>query len=241
MIKFTSIASSSQGNAYVASSTLGVASPLLLEAGLTIKKLRGQLGFPVTDLIGCLISHEHMDHARAVPSLLRAGIDCYMSAGTALTFGPDLVTHHLLHIVEANRRFAVGAWQVMPIRMEHDAAEPLGYYISLSDGDNDGLLFLPDTSFVVPRFNGITLLAIECNHNADLLLENVTAGNLPRTVAARIRRNHLNVANVVEFLKANDLSRCREIHLMHLSDTNSNERQALYEIMAATGIETFVC
>ena len=58
MITFTSLASSSKGNAYVIKAP-GIA-PLLIEAGIPIKSIREKLNFGLTGLAGCLISHEHL-------------------------------------------------------------------------------------------------------------------------------------------------------------------------------------
>jgi len=43
----------------------------------------------------------------------------------------------------------------------------------------------------------------------------------------------------VAMLKANDLSKCREIHLLHLSDGNSDEQLMRQKVEAATGIPTY--
>ena len=61
MISFHPMASSSRGNAYLL--TAPGAMPLLLEAGIPISKLREGLyahGIDLSQLAGCLISHEHL-------------------------------------------------------------------------------------------------------------------------------------------------------------------------------------
>jgi metal-dependent hydrolase (beta-lactamase superfamily II) len=60
-MKFTSFASSSKGNAYLLQAE--GAAPLLLEAGIPIKKIREALRnfrINLSDLGGVLISHEHL-------------------------------------------------------------------------------------------------------------------------------------------------------------------------------------
>ena len=59
---FTSLASSSKGNAYVVSDG---ETTLLLECGLTFKELQKRLGYGVAGITACLVSHEHQDHAKA--------------------------------------------------------------------------------------------------------------------------------------------------------------------------------
>lgn len=57
-VKFKPIASSSKGNCYIVEAE--GSKPLLLEAGIPIKKIREALNFGLSNLAGCLISHEHL-------------------------------------------------------------------------------------------------------------------------------------------------------------------------------------
>jgi len=209
---------------------------LLLEAGLPINRLRDKLrehGISLSDLAGCLVSHEHGDHSKAVKDLLRAGVDVWMSEATAILLGST--GHHHLHMV-SKTVFLVGDWFVQSFDLEHDAADPKGFFIGHGD---EHLLFIPDTSFVKNRFEEITMIAIECNFQSDILTNNILSGALPSIVGRRVRRSHFSLENVISLLKANDLSRCRAIYLMHLSNGNSDERGMKEEIQAATGIPTY--
>lgn len=121
MIDITALASSSQGNCYHLTDG---ATPLLLEAGIPFKEIKRRLNFRTSELAACFISHEHMDHAKAVRDAMKAGIDCYMSSGTAEALG---ISGHRLKVVQAKQQITVGTWTVLPFETEHDAAEPLGY------------------------------------------------------------------------------------------------------------------
>lgn len=57
-MEFKPIASSSKGNAYLVKSD-NVA-PLLLEAGIPMRRLRENMNFSIGGLAGCLISHAHL-------------------------------------------------------------------------------------------------------------------------------------------------------------------------------------
>ena len=242
VMTFTSIASGSSGNAYLVEAD-GVA-PLLLEAGLPIKLLREKLSFRLTGLAGCLVSHEHGDHAKAVKDLLKSGVDCWMSRGTAETLGVQ--EHHRVarlkgyHGDDLSTWYfprTIGPWKIQPFALDHDAAEPTGFLVGHGD---DRLLFIPDTSYVQNRFADVTIAAIECNHISDILMDNVLDGHLPAVVGRRIRRNHMSLENLIAMLKSNDLSKCRAIYLIHLSSGNSNEELMKLEIQKLTGIPTYI-
>jgi len=238
-MNFIPLASSSKGNAYLLQ-TDGVP-PLLLEAGIPIKQIRVKLrnhGVSLSDLAGCLVSHEHGDHSKAVKDLLKAGVDCWMSEGTSKAIGMEH-HHRICFLVESGSEIAIASvWTVLPFALEHDAAEPIGFIVGHGD---DRLLFIPDTSYVENRFEGVTLIAVECNNIAEILSKNILEGHIPAIVGKRVRRNHMNLENLISMLKANDLSRCRAIYLMHLSDGNSNESRMIKEVQEATGIPTEAC
>lgn len=234
-MKFTSFASSSRGNAYLLQ--VEGTQPLLLEAGLPINRLRGKLrenGVSLSDLAGCLVSHEHGDHSKAVKDLLLHGVDCYMSKGTAKAL--EIEYHHRVHPLFLDMTEGIQRWRVRVFPTEHDAAEPIGFLIK---HETEVLLFAPDGAFIQNRFEGITLIAVECNFQSEILSKNILSGPLPAIVGHRVRRSHFSLDNVISFLKANDLSRCGVIYLMHLSDGNSDEKRMKEEIQAATGIPTY--
>ena len=233
-MNFRSFGSSSKGNCYLVESD-GVA-PLLLECGIPIKRIRERLDFGLSGLAGCLVSHEHGDHSKAIKDLLKAGVDCWMSEGTAKALGVE--NHHRINLTEKDKGFMVGPWRVGHFPLEHDAAQPEGFYIE--GPDYVTLLFIPDTAFVKSRFLGVNILAIEANNIEEILSRNIVEGNIPAVVGRRVRRSHMSLERVIAMLKANDLSRCREIHLLHLSDGNSDENEMRRRVQEATGIATYI-
>ena len=230
---FFPIASSSKGNAYVIKHK-GV-SPLLLEAGIPIRKIRENehINFSLSGIAGCLISHEHMDHAKAVNDLLKAGVYCAMSLGTAGALG--VVNHHRTMILKSEVVSIIGGWNILPFALKHDASEPLGFIVGYG---SECLLFIPDTAYVIPTFPGISIVVIECNHSEEILTSKILNGSLLPVVGRRIRRNHMSLETVIGMLRVNDLSRCNQIWLIHLSDGNSDERAMIRAVQEATGITT---
>jgi phosphoribosyl 1,2-cyclic phosphodiesterase len=232
-MEFIPIASSSKGNAYLLKSE-GVA-PLLIECGIPIKQLREKLSFGLSGLAGCLTSHEHMDHAKAVKDLLKAGVDCYMSKGTAEALGVE--KHHRTNKLAEYDTNLIGNWFVFSFPLVHDATEPCGFFIL---NGIERFLFVPDTEYVKDRFTRATMIAIECNHLSDTLSENIQGGNIPATVGRRIRHSHASLETVKKFLLANDLTQCRQIWLIHLSDQNADEQRMKIEIQEITGVPVYV-
>lgn len=232
MLTITTIASSSLGNCYLVSD--GV-SNLLLECGVSIKRIREATGYQLNTISGCLVSHEHGDHAKAVKDLLKAGVDCYTSAGTFQALGID---HHRANIIKAGVQVKIGSFTVMPFVTIHDCAEPLGFLIA---SGSDKLAFITDSAYVPVRFKGLTHIMVECNYQLDILDTNVTSGKVNKGQRKRVIDTHFGLDTVLEFLSVNNLSCVSSIYLMHLSNGNSNAKQMKEAVQRATGIPTYIC
>jgi len=140
LIEIKALASGSRGNCYYV--TDGIA-PVLLECGIGWKEIQRGLNFRTSQLASCLVSHEHKDHSKAVKDMMKAGIDCYMSQGTAEALE---VSGHRLHIIKAKQQFRIGTWTILPFETQHDAAEPLGFLLANRDGDK--MLYATDTYYI---------------------------------------------------------------------------------------------
>ncbi|MEK3792038.1 MBL fold metallo-hydrolase [Paenibacillus sp. FSL R7-0204] len=203
---------------------------ILLEAGFPYKSIQRALHFRMTDIAGCLITHEHGDHSRAAADIMRAGIPVYTSRGTAQALG---LSGHRLRSVMPREPFEIGSWTVMGFDVEHDAAEPLGWLLANQDGDK--LVFLTDSYYCRYKFSRLTHIMIECNYSIDIVNRRVLAGELHPVQKNRLLRSHFSLEHVKEFLKANDTRNVEEIWLLHLSDGNSDAELFRREIMELTG------
>ncbi|MGJ9460316.1 MBL fold metallo-hydrolase [Oceanobacillus sp. CF4.6] len=232
MIEIKTLASGSKGNCYHVTDG---SSPLILECGIPFKSIRKALDFKTSNLAGCLVTHEHKDHCSGLNDALKAGIDCYMSPGTAEAIG---VNHHRVKKVETKKQFQIGSWTILPFDVEHDVSEPFGFLLVNKEGEK--LLFATDTYYIRYKFKGLTHLLIECNYSMDILNENIDSGRVHRGMKKRLVKSHFSLENVKEFLKANDLSKVQEVHLLHLSDSNSDEEQFKREIQEITGKVVYI-
>lgn len=206
---------------------------LLLEAGIQPKIM--QLDW--SKIEGVLISHEHQDHAKYAKEIIkRTGADLYCSEGTSSVLRG--VPSHRVHVASSKRSFNIGGWKIMPFDVEHDAKEPLGFLIETPTKRR--VLFATDTYYIRYKFTGITHLMIECNYDLDILEDNFLSRKIDKKQRLRIITSHFELSNVKQFLKVNDLSKLQEVHLLHLSDRNSDAEQFKREIQAIVGVPTYI-
>lgn len=226
------MASSSRGNCYRIDDG---SAPLLLECGVPFKEIQRKLTFQLSGISGVLVSHEHKDHSKAIPDMMKAGIDCYMSRGTADALG---ISGHRAKIIRPRSQFTIGTWTILPFETQHDAKEPLGFLLANQAGEK--LLFATDTYYVKYRFQGLTHIMVECNYSLDILRANVESGRVRAELKNRLLQSHFSLENVKGFLMANDLSNTQEIYLLHLSDDNSDAERFKREIQELTGKPVYV-
>lgn len=233
MIDIKVLASSSAGNCYRIDDGK---TPLLLEAGIPLKKIQQATGYTVTQVKGCLVTHEHKDHSKSVQDLMNLGIDCYMSKGTAEAIE---ACGSRCKEIKAGETIDIGSWKIRAFETNHDCAEPLGYLL-LSQHTGERLVFITDSYYVKYRFENLDYILVECNYADDIIRQNVKDGLVAESMRKRILRSHLSLDTCKDLLKANDLSNVKEIYLLHLSDHNSDEERFKKEIEAVTGRPVYV-
>ncbi len=223
-MNFISLASSSKGNAYIVEDSKS-GEKLLIECGIPYAKLKKCLNHDLSNIVGCLVTHEHKDHALSASSLLRDGISVYTSYGTAATFKNG----ELANIIEEGDQFNVGGFEVLAFRTFHDAAEPLGFLVRHGE---DMLYFATDTVNLNVFADGVTIYALEANFDRDILERNQY---IVEKVKERTRRSHMEIGVLCEYIEKCDLSAAREIHLLHLSAACSNEREFIRRVQSVCG------
>ena len=209
MISIQAFGSSSKGNCYrIKTSTDG--DELLLDAGLSFKEIQRYCRFNFLHLCGVLVTHEHGDHSKAIHDLLKLGHRVYMLKDTA---------------------FTIGNFSILPFELEHDVSN-VGFLIS--DGE-EKLLYITDTYYCRYTFKDVDHIMVECNHSYEILNQQVEAGYLDEKRMERLIQSHFSLENVIKFLKSMDLTKCQDIRLLHLSDSNSDAEIFKQAVQAATG------
>ena len=82
-------------------------------------------------------------------------------------------------------------------------------------------------------------MMIEANYSKDVIDENMTDGfELKRKT--RLLESHFDFNQTKEFIKANKSDRLQEVWLLHLSDSNSIEKQFKEETQQLVGVPVYM-
>lgn len=238
MLRFRNLGSGSAGNATLVEARCGTTTTrLLVDCGLGIRQLQARLvtaGVQPEELDGIFVTHEHSDHigsARAVA--LRWRVPVWMSAGTHAAVGaPDF--EDLLRLVADGAHIALGALELRPFTVPHDAREPL--QLRCSDGANH-LGILTDlghaTQHVLQQLAGCQALLLESNHDPDLL----AASAYPPFLKARVsgKLGHLSNPASAAIAAALWHPRLQRVVAAHLSEKNNRADLVRVALGAALG------
>lgn len=227
------INSNSAGNAYILENDQEA---LLIECGVNFRHIKLALNFEMKKVVGCILTHNHGDHAKAIHDVLAAGFNVYSSTGTHEELG-TLLSHRAVRVV-AGKVFQVGNFKIKPFNVKHDVKEPFGYLIN--HPETGTILFLTDSYYCEYTFPGLNNVIIEANYCQGILDKRVADGMNPKFLRDRVITSHMSLKTCKEMLAANDLSAVNNIVLIHLSDGNSDEKRFKREVEEQTGKVVYV-
>ena len=226
-MEFYTLASSSAGNAAL---VCHENTHILIDAGISCRRITqslAALSLTLDDLDGILITHEHIDHVRALGTLQKKhAVPLYASFGTAAAL--DYPAPYL-HAFAADETFTIKDLQIRSFRTSHDAKESVGYRIESSDGS---LAVLTDTGFITDDAHdaalGADMLLLESNHDV-IMLKN---GSYPYYLKQRIlgECGHLSNEAAAEFAVECVRAGTSDILLAHLSGENNTPSLAEYAV-----------
>ena len=229
------IASGSAGNCYTIDDGK---SELMLDCGVPIGDIKKAMMFDFTRIKACLLTHSHADHSKAAADLCKAGIDVYMSMGTAMEIGTK--SHRIKIISPEGPLLNIGGcWDICPFVVKHDTAEPFGYWIR-SVSTKERLIYLTDSAYAPYIFSGLDYILVECNHDYESLDSNAATGVITPGHRLRVMQNHFSLENCIYFIGATmkHTGKLKKIVLLHASKNNANAKKMIREIQAATGVVT---
>ncbi|WP_343320289.1 MBL fold metallo-hydrolase [Sphingobacterium multivorum] len=226
-MKLNILGSGSAGNSYLIHND---EEALLLDAGVKIKAVKAALDFNINKIVGCLITHSHMDHAGSAKDLLKAGIDVYCLEETAKAAG---LVGHRVHFLHTGVTYNIGQFKVIAFPVNHDV--PCVCFL-IHHVETGKFCFVTDTYYCQHLFPGLNNIIVEANYSEDIIDEK----NDPHFLRNRILQSHMSIETCEKFLDAHDLSAVNNIVLIHLSDRNSHAIEFKNRVKTKTGCSVHI-
>lgn len=232
-MKFENLYSSSKGNCFLLSDGT---TKIMIDCGGTSKQMGKAILYKYHEINGVLVSHHHQDHSANILELIKDGIACYVT--------PETIDQYKIHaamnvFVFDETPFVIGTLVIKPMLVDHfnkdlSMCQCYSFYVK-SLVDNSTAFFAIDLHFMPFKLpQELEILAIECNY-----IE-AQESSLEESVESRRAISHLSLESLLDILEKNDCKNIKEIHLLHLSHTRSEEEQMRKEVIRATGKIVYV-
>lgn len=231
MIVVRSLGSGSSGNALLVDTGDCL---LVVDCGIGPRALVHGLhaaGRRFEDLDAVLLTHEHTDHVRSLPTIVARQVPVLATPGTARATRLPIAGWQP---VRPHGTLKLGLTEVTALPVSHDAAEPCGYYLR---SQSRAVTILTDLGIAHESLHDYLaasdLIVLEANHDEAMLRFGPYPAHLKRRV--RSPTGHLSNAEcgslLVTALPADN--RARTIWLAHLSATNNRPELARTTVQAA--------
>ena len=206
MIRFLIVGSGSKGNAtFVYDET----TLFQIDMGLSFCRIQeglDSIGRTKEDIQAILITHEHSDHIGGLP--VEHDVPIFASEGTL--FSPNKV-------IIPQKEFALGDFEITPIAVSHDAANPIGFVIHQKE---ESLVYVTDTGYLseenLALMKGATYYILESNHDYKMLLHSHRPASLKHRIHSDV--GHLSNADSAHYAVELVTPATKGIYLAHLSE-----------------------
>ena len=223
--------SNSSGNSYAIDAGEEI---LLLESGCKMADVKRAIDFRLSNVVGCVISHVHGDHAKYATEYAKFGVNIFGPQDIAdkkqFPFGKFTPL-----LVERTRK--IGSFMVVPFANFHDT--PIYGYL-INHPSMGTMLFSTDSYKIGITLTGVKHFLIEANYSDALLKENVWNGSINKAQADRIMLSHMSLDYCIQYLKDCEAEKtAKTITLCHLSERNSDHELFRNTVAGAFGVPCY--
>lgn len=212
-MKLKIISSGSVGNSYILESQN---SALLIECGVKVDEVKQAIDFDVFKIKGAIVSHAHLDHSKSMHQVSQLGIPLFASSAT---FNQMKTPSELRYgILKNGQQKQINEFKVSSFDASHDI-DTLGFII---EAGAEKVFFLTDSYKLIWNLSSwkFTCVMIEANY-----CEDIVKSKSESFINKRRLKSHMSIQTAILTLEKMDLSECKNIVLLHLSDGVSNERE----------------
>lgn len=216
---------SSKGNCSVIKSKKG--SLLILDSGIQYQKVDKEIGYCLHKAEALLITHAHNDHTAHIREFLDSGIQTYVGEETRSTLN---ISSNIYNVgaISLNKTIHTESFAAVPLEMVHTnhdgtPCECYGFLI-LDKSSGEKMLWATDTQYIKNKFLPLDFYCIECNYS-ECSHYDEQIDYIEKVVEQRRIQSHMSVESCIKFLAQQDLSKCKEIWLLHMSNSLSEKEK----------------
>lgn len=199
---------------------------LMVDSGVSVSEVNKNIGFSMSKVKNILITHHHQDHTKYILEYLERGIHVLTGSQTRAYLDiPEKYNYYITEIkpkelIVLDNEFYIKPFELPHINVDGTPCFNLGYLIN-SKTDKEKVLHCTDCQYIPYQFYGLDRIVIECNFISPQSYVS-QQGYINEFVEQRRLVSHMSLFAVEEFLKKQDLSKLKQIKLIHLSNDYSH-------------------
>lgn len=203
---------------------------LLLDVGVGVKEIKRGIDYRISDVVGSVVTHSHLDHAKSVKDFEDMGINVFTPYNKGVFFEGE----HAERMHVRYGKFDVSAFALTDVdgHFKHtnaDGSECPCYGFLIQHPEMGRLVYITDTELVKWRFKNINHILISSNYQSKYITDDDAKRN-------HVLRGHMELETVKEFVKANKSNVLRNVILCHLSSENANTDEMVAEVQKVAPI-----
>lgn len=184
---------------------------LLLDLGMTVREIKRAIDYRISDVVGAVVTHAHLDHSRSVKDFESMGIPLWKP------YAEDNLTDSM----------KFGGFKIQCFPLPHNGTPNFGFYIK---ADNQKILYMTDFEYCKFNFQklGIQHFLVECNYMKDLVDR-----DLPQ-YEHKIR-GHCSLDYCKRFIEDNKTNALRTVLLLHMGADTCEPMECVEEVKKVAG------
>ena len=201
---------------------------LMIDCGVKIEKVNKSIGYKLSSIDACLITHTHIDHSEYIKKIFERAIPCYMWSKSKEKYPNE----HYAKAIEPLKQFEIGTYIINSFPLAHINADrtdcPNLGYIIFSTVTKEKLVWITDTHYIKNNVGVCDTIGIECNY-IDVDSYATEIEHIQVSVEKRRLVSHLSLNSCIMWLKKQDLSKCKKIYLLHLTREQGEIKEKLID------------
>lgn len=228
------INSGSEGNCYTLTSVADEI--LIIEAGVSMKEIKKNVGWNTNSIIGCVVTHSHKDHSLSIKEIARCGIPV-LATHQVLFSEEAALSNHFYREIKPLHGYILGSYKITVLPAYHDV--PCVAFL-IEHEEMGRLFFMTDSMMLKYKLPECEHIMIEANYSDDIIRDRIEKGSLHKSMRDRLMSTHMELHTLQNIIRENDISTVEDIVLLHLSDGNSNEELFQAEIEKVSGKPVYI-
>ena len=205
----------------------------LLDAGRNYKYIKEKLltlNFDIKNIDYIVITHNHKDHISALKTLVTKTNATIILSKKIYNEIPEIQNYSKILICEDE--IEIDGIKIKSLYASHDAVDSRNYIFTYN---NKSIAYITDTGYVNSKYfkylKNLDVYLFESNHDIELLQK----GPYPKWLKKRILSDNGHLSNNLAGFYLAKLIGCntKNVILIHLSETNNNEKTALDTVIKA--------